>query len=320
MLTPATFRLKKPLRRRGARAAQGVACVLLVSLLGVAAAASADIRVTDDTGQIVVVPAPAQRIISLAPHVTELLFTVGAGSSLVGTVDFSDFPPAARVIARIGGSSGIDLERIVALHPDLIVGWASGNPRPAVERLRALGFPVYLTQPRRPEDITRNLEHLGRLTGAHAAAESAAAGFLMRYRMLAARYASKPAVRVFYQVLDPHLITVNGQHLISEVLRVCGGVNVFADLPLLAPVVSEEAVLKADPEVIVAGGTEDGWRGWLAHWRARTELAAVRHNNLYFISADLLHRPTLRILDGAERLCAALEDARRKRQPTRSTP
>lgn len=294
-------------------ARRAVSAALLGLLVATATRASAEIRVHDDVGHAVALAAPAQRIVSLAPHVTELLFSVGAGRRIVATVDFSDFPPAARAIPRVGGSSGIDLERIVALRPDLIVGWASGNPKSTIERLRRLGFPVYLTQPNRLADIAHNLKQLGRLTGARVAAVSAADRFLARYHALAGRYARRTTVRVFYQVLDPMLVTVNGEHLIDQVLRVCGGKNVFADLPVLAPTVSEEAVWKADPEAIVAGGTEDGWRRWQARWRSRPELTAVRREALYFIPADLLHRHTVRVLDGAEQLCAALEDARRKR-------
>lgn len=275
--------------------------------------ADAAIRTVDDTGHEVTLSAPAQRIISLAPHVTELLFTVGAGTRIVATVEFSDYPPAARAVPRIGGSGGIDMERIVALQPDLIVAWASGNPKRWIERLRGLGFPVYLTQPDKLEDVARNLEQLGRLTGTGTAAAAEIERFNVRHRGLRARYANRPTVRVFYQVLDPLLITVNGEHLISEVLRLCGGENVFAGLPVLAPAIGEEAVLQADPEAIVAGGTEDGWRTWREHWRRRPEVTAVRRDALYFIPADLLHRHTLRVLDGAQRLCAALEDARSKR-------
>jgi iron complex transport system substrate-binding protein len=289
------------------------AVVLIGALCGHAVAGVQGIRVEDDTGRAVVLPMPARRIISLAPHTTELLFAAGAGSRIVATVDYSDYPPAARAIPRIGGSSGLDLERILTLKPDLIVGWASGNPRRTIERLQDLGLPVYLTEPRHLADIARDLEQLGRLAGTSGAARPEAARFTARYRALAARYADRARVRVFYQVLDPLLITVNGEHLISEILNLCGGENIFAALPVLAPVVGEEAVIKADPDAIMAGGTEDGWRGWRARWRERADLTAARRGALYFIPADTLHRHGPRVLDGAEQVCAALDDARRKR-------
>ena len=266
----------------------------------------------DDTGAVVNLATAAQRIVSLAPNLTELLFSAGAGARIVATVEYSDYPAQALGIRRIGGSGGIDVERIVALKPDLIVAWASGNSQRVVARLRHLGLPVYLAQPRRLDDIALNLERLGRLAGTETVAHAESERFIARYRALAARYADQRPVRVFYQVLDPQLITVNGDHLVNQIIRLCGGVNVFATLPVLAPVVSEEAVLKADPEAIIAGGTEADWRVWLAHWRERAAMTAVKRDALYFIPADLIHRDTVRVLDGAERVCAALEDARRR--------
>jgi len=275
--------------------------------------AAAEVRVVDDAGREVVLPAPAQRVVSLAPHLTEQLFHIGAGAQVVGTVDFSDYPPGARAIPRIGGSGGINLERLLAVRPDLVVAWSSGNPKRVIDRLERLHIPVYLDEPRGLADIARSLERLGALTGRRAAGTAAAAEFMERARVLSARYRDRPSVRVFYQVLDPRLITVNGAHLISELLSMCGGVNVFAELPVLAPIVSEEAVLARDPDAIVAGGTEGEWERWERRWRERAELKAVRNGALYFVAADLLHRHSVRVLEGTERLCAALDDARRRR-------
>lgn len=287
-------------------------CIIFGVLVVTVAAFADPVRLTDDAGSEINLAEPARRIVSLAPHTTELLFAAGAGAYVIATVDYSDYPPAARSLPRIGGSSGIDLERIVALKPDLIVGWESGNPRRTLDRLRDLGFPLYLTEPRHLGDIARNLEHLGGLAGTEAIARKEAERFSARYHALVARYANRQRLRVFYQVLDPLLITVNGQHLISEVLHVCGGENIFAALPVIAPVVSEESVLKADPDVIVAGGTEEMWRSWHARWRERTHMKAVKAGALYFVPSDLLHRHTPRVLDGAESVCTALDDARRK--------
>lgn len=279
----------------------------------IAPAGAATVRVQDDSGRVVALSRPAQRIVSLAPHATEMLFAVDAGARVVATVAHSDYPPAARAVPRVGGSAGVDLERILALQPDLVVAWASGSPARAIARLRDLGIPVYLTEPRALDDIAGNLERLGRLAGNEATARARADELRKRMRELTARYAGRSTVRVFYQVLDPQLITINGDHLISDVLRRCGGENVFAGLPALAPVVSEEAVLHADPEAIVAGGIEADWRSWRARWRALPVLTAVRRNALFFISADLLHRHGPRMLDGAARLCRALEHARAAR-------
>ncbi len=273
----------------------------------------AEVRVTDDLGQTVVLAQPARRIVSLAPHVTEMLFAAGAGAHVVGAVQYSDYPEAAQRIPRVGGYTSLDLEAIVALRPDLIVTWKSGNPAPQVEKLRDLGFAVYVTEPRRIEDVPRDVESLGQLAGTVADARKAAGTFRARHESLRRRYSGRPPVDVFYQIWDRPLMTVNDEHLISDVLRLCGGRNVFASLPVLAPKVDVEAVLAADPEAIVASGMGEARPEWLDTWRRWPQLRAVRHNDLFFIPPDLIQRHTPRILDGAERLCAALEQARTRR-------
>ena len=286
---------------------------ILTLLLSAAAYASGEIRIVDDTGVAMMLPAPARRIVSLAPHVTELLFAAGAGDRIVATAEFTDYPPGAQSIPRIGGSAGIDFERIVALKPDVVIGWASGNPVRRIERLRSLGLTVYLTEIRRMEDIANALDRLGRLAGTEPIAGAEAARFRQRYQALKTRYTQRPPVRLFYQVLDPTLMTFNGQHLVSEIMRLCGGDNVFASLPVLASPISEEAVLHANPEAIIAGGTEAMWGEWRPRWERRSQLQAVKRGALYFISADFIHRQSTRVIEGAEQLCAALDDARRKR-------
>lgn len=284
-------------------------CLLSIVVLPVKAAVEA----ADDVGEVVTLAHPARRIVSLAPNVTELLFSAGAGDRVVGAVQYSNYPQAAKSIPRIGNGGELNLERIVALRPDLVVGWASGNSKLAIVRLRDLGFPVYLTQARELQDIARDVVQLGRLAGTESIARRATSAFLRRYEALRSRYTGRPTVRVFYQVLDPELITVNGDHIVSDILRLCGGVNTFASLPVLAPVINEETVLRADPEAIVAGGTRDAWRLWKERWNERTTVTAVKRGAMYLIPADLIHRDTLRVLDGAERVCEALEDARRRR-------
>lgn len=271
----------------------------------------ADISVQDDPGQTVTLAQPARRIVSLAPHVTEMLFAAGAGDYLIGTVAYSDFPEAARRIPRVGGYTNIDLEAVVALRPHLIVAWKSGNPAHQIEKLRALGFAVYVTEPRHIEDVPHNIERLGLLAGTAGAASSAAAAFRARHDALRRRYGARPPVNVFYQIWDRPLMTVNGEHLISDVLRLCGGHNVFASLSVLAPKVDIEAVLAADPEVIVASGMGEARPEWLDDWRRWPRLRAARRGQLVFIHPDLIQRASPRLLDGAEQLCRALDDARR---------
>ena len=276
-------------------------------------AARAEIVVTDVGGTRVKLAAPARRIVSLAPHITELVYAAGAGDRMVGNVEYGDFPPAAAKLPKVGGYSRFDLEAVVALKPDLVLGWESGNLPAAVARLRALGFTVHLSQANRIEDIAGELERIGKLAGTEAAANAAAAAFRARYTRLAARHSQRPEVDVFYQIWKQPLMTVNGKQIISDAIRLCGGRNVFAALPILAPTVTVEAVIAANPEVIVASGMGESRPEWLDDWRRWNTMAAVARDNLYFVPPELIQRHTPRILDGAEQLCAHLETARGKR-------
>ena len=276
--------------------------------------AHADIMVTDVGGVAVRLAAPARRIVSLAPHLTELLYAAGAGSRIVGNVEYGDHPPEARAIRKVGAYSRLDLEIIVALKPDLVLAWESGNPAAAVARLRSMGLTVYVAESHRIEDIPVEIERLGRLAGTEAAATAAATAFRGRLAGLAARYSRQAPVAVFYQIWKQPLMTINDKQMISDVIRLCGGRNVFGRLPTLAPTIDVEAVIAANPEAIVASGMDDARPEWLDDWRRWPTLAAVARNNLYFIPPELIQRHTPRLLDGAERLCAQLEDVRAKRR------
>src|SRR5690606_22887585 len=225
---------------------------LLISLVLALAAAGvgAALTVTDDAGRAVTLPGPAQRIVSLAPHITELLFAAGAGEHIVAVGSYSDHPPAARALPQVGSSSGIDVERLLASRPDLVIAWQSGNGERTIARLRTLGLTVFVSEPRRLEDIPRTLMQFGQLAGTKVVAEPAAQTFLVRQRELAERYSQRPLVAVFYQIWNQPLMTVNGEQMISQLIELCGGRNIFAKLPTLAPQVGLEAVLAADPEAI----------------------------------------------------------------------
>ncbi len=296
--------------RRPLKIARFLALTATVALLP---AAHADLVFKDDTGREIRLKAPAKRIITLAPHATELLYAAGAGDRLVGTVDYSDYPPAAKKIPRVGSYDRFDLEAISALKPDLIIAWETGNPAAQVDKLKALGLTVYVTQPNRMEDVAGQLERYGRLAGSQAAADAAAAQFRQRLERLRQTYAGKPPVRVFYQIWINPLMTVGGPQIITDAIRLCGGENVFGQLSQMAPVVSVEGVLAADPEAIVATGMGDARPDWLNDWNKWPRMTAVKRGNLFHIHPDLMQRHTPRILDGAEKLCAELDVARSRR-------
>ncbi|WP_258181976.1 cobalamin-binding protein [Burkholderia gladioli] len=282
------------------------------------AAATNAITVIDDVGRTVTLPAPARRVISVAPHATELLYAAGGGAAMVGAVSYSDYPEAARALPRVGDNRSLDLERIVALKPDLIVVWRHGNADRQTAQLAALGVPLYFSEPKRLDDVAVSLDKLGRLLGTREQADRAAADYRQRIAALRARYSARPPVTVFLQIWDRPLTTLNGAQIVSDVLRLCGGRNVFAALQPVAPTVSDEAVLAADPEAIVAtaqGATaSDASLPSLDRWRRWPSLAAVARSNLFAVDGDWLTRPTPRLALGAEQVCRDLETARERRR------
>ncbi|WP_244125048.1 cobalamin-binding protein [Burkholderia gladioli] len=296
------------------------ASVASASSPAVASATSATnaITVIDDAGRTVTLSAPARRVISVAPHATELLYAAGGGAAMVGAVSYSDYPEAARALPRVGDNRSLDLERIVALKPDLIVVWRHGNADRQTAQLAALGIPLYFSEPKRLDEVAVSLDKLGRLLGTRAQADRAAADYRQRIAALRARYAARPPVTVFLQIWDRPLTTLNGAQIVSDVLRLCGGRNVFAALQPVAPTVSDEAVLAADPEAIVAtaqGATaSDASLPSLERWRRWPSLAAVARSNLFAVDGDWLTRPTPRLALGAEQVCRDLETARERRR------
>ena len=277
--------------------------------------AAAAVSAVDDAGKRISLPAPARRVVSLAPHATELLFAVGAGNAVVGADEYSDYPEAARQIARIGRAGALDVERILALKPDLVVAWGSGNTGGQVAQLQRFGLPVFISEPRGPETIATSLRRLGALTGHAAVGDREAADFAAGFARLRTTYAHRAPVSVFYQIWNEPLMTVNATHSIGAVISLCGGRNIFADLPTLAPTVNIEAVVHANPDVIIGSGADDTRPQWLDDWRRWPTLAAVRHGNLFDVPPNLVQRPTSRLLEGAQRVCAALEIARGRKLP-----
>ena len=268
------------------------------------------VSVIDDSRREVRLDAPARRIVSLAPNITELLFAAGAGDRIVGTVRFSDYPEAAQHIARVGDTYNLDMEAIMALHPDLIILWRSGMRAALIETVERAGYPVFESEPASLQRIAATIRDFGKLAGTEATAAQAGARFTRRLASLRQRYAGRKPVRVFYQFWQRPIFTVNGKHLISRVIHLCGGSNVFAGLSSLTPQLSTEAVLAANLDVIIASGTGDAPPPWLDDWRRWPELRAVKHGHVYAIPPELLLRHTPRLLDGAEMMCKFIDQAR----------
>jgi iron complex transport system substrate-binding protein len=251
----------------------------------------------------------SERIISVAPNLTELLFAAGAAGQLVAVSAYSDYPEPAKSLPRIGDAFRLDYERIVALAPTVAVVWESGTPPEVARRLQDLGIRVVGIPTRRLDDIAVALETLGELAGTQAVAKAAAGEFRAEIARLRRDYRERPRLRVFVQIDDAPLFTVGGRHLISEIVELCGGTNVFADAAALALSVDLESVLVRAPEVILS--TDDG--DPVAYWARFTGLVAVASGSVYRAPADLLARPSPRIGVGAGEVCAQLDEARRKR-------
>lgn len=297
--------------------AAALAAALFVSFLSLPAR-GAEILLEDDDGAVLRLNESAARVVTLAPHLAELMFEVGAGDALVGTVEWSDHPPAAKAVPRVGNGFHIDVERVVALKPDVVLAWGGGTPRNTIDRLRALDVPVAVLTPRDLDSIPRHLEWLGRLTGNETIAHERARAFTTTLATLRDEFSARDVVSVFYQISGQPIFTVGAGHTISELITICGGRNIFSDLDARAHAVSREAVITRNPEVIVAGryaGSGDE----LDEWRRWENLAATRAGNLFSINAERIARPTSGILDGGRELCETLERARKNlAKPTSS--
>jgi iron complex transport system substrate-binding protein len=297
--------------------------ILLAVLLGSSIAqAQTTVQVTDDAHHTLTVARPAKRVISLAPSVTELVYEAGAGDRLVGTVDYSDYPSEARKVPRIGNNQALDLERIASLGPDLVLVWFHGNAARQVDQLAKLGIPLFYVDPRHILDIPGDLERMGELMGTSTTAKSAADRFRARYASLRARYAERALVRVFYQLAVDPLLTINDQQIISDVIHLCGGSNVFGKELTLVPKLSTESVVAADPDVILTSrwsaygeAPGDAVRApgapGLKMWTQFSGMKAVKTGQLWLVPGDLISRQGPRILDGAQAICTVLDEARK---------
>tara|TARA_B100000470_G_scaffold87259_1_gene67289 strand:- start:97 stop:945 length:849 start_codon:yes stop_codon:yes gene_type:complete len=268
------------------------------------------ISIIDDAGNTITLSGPVHRVISLAPALTEIIYHVGGGNRLVGTVEHSDYPAAARNIQRIGAHDRFDFETILALQPDLILAWASGNPANQLNRLEKLGLLVYRAEPGTLESLASTIQQIGKVVGNAHEGVARSQELLIKANGIKQEFSHRQNLTVFYQVWHDPIITLNGNHIVSQMLRSCGATNLFSDLPDIAPVVSLESVIKRNPEVIVVGGTPEGAPKWLKNWEAWSHITAVARGHLYSVNADLLHRHSPRIILGLRKLCETLDQAR----------
>lgn len=270
------------------------------------------VAVTDDRGIVVRLQRPAQRIVTLTPHLTELVFAAGAGARLAGVARFSNHPAEARSLPVVSDALHTDIERLLVLKPDLVLAWRSGTPRETVARIERAGLPVFVSDAARLEEVGRSIEALAMLAGTSDAGAAARTVFARGLGELRARRPAGPLVRVFYEIWPAPLMTVNERHVISEIIDLCGGINVFGSLRPLTPEVSREALLAARPEVALGGSSAETAAAYAARWAGLPPpLSAMP---AYYIAPDLIQRPTPRLLDGARLVCAHLDAVRAARR------
>ncbi|UTF60103.1 cobalamin-binding protein [Gilvimarinus sp. DA14] len=286
--------------------------LLITAMFAVFSVHAKVIEVVDARGKTLRLQQPAERIVALAPHIVENVYSAGAGPKLVAAVSYSDYPAEAQALPQVGSYKAVNYEAILALKPDLVLGWASGNGPEVARQLERLGLTVYVDELRTMDDIAAEVRTIGQLAGTSSVAEPKVSQWQQRLEQLKQAYHGAEAVTVFYQVWNDPLQTLNGEHLVSDVIRLCGGENIFADAISLAPKINIESVLARDPDTIIASGMGEQRPEWLEEWKQYTALSAVKNQHLYFVPPDIIQRHTLRILDGADTMCRQLDKVRAK--------
>ena len=288
----------------GQNIAQAVVLVTLIFAVTCASDASAEIRVIDDLGEEVVLLKPARRVISLAPHITELIYSLGAEKQIVGTVKYSDYPPEASTLPRIGDAFSLNIESVLALKPDLIIAWHTGGNNRPIERLRSLGLPVYTNEAKSLAGIGEAIIDIAALLGKNER------GFALQQEFVTAlensRVVKKSSPVIFFQISDQELYTVSSEHLIGQAINHCGGKNLFSDISPNVSQVNQEMILANQPDVIVVTQRPGSESAWVKTWRGFTGT----QYQVNTIDPDLISRPSLRMLDGIKAICEIVNGAR----------
>lgn len=270
------------------------------------------ITVTDDFNRTVTLPKPAERILSLAPHITENLFSAAAGDKIIGVAAHSDYPPAARHIASVGSSyARINLEAVIKMAPDLVVAWQTGGNRDTLKKIADLGFPVYYSEPRDFHSIVENIQELALLAGRGKHIAPLVAQLRAELAGLSVSFSRQSQQTVFYQIWGEPLMTLGGTHIISRVLELCGARNAFAHLSLIAPRISVESVVQANPDIIITSQV-DGQRTDISRWKKWSSLSAVQHDGFVFVDASAMHRHTARMIMSIRNLCEQIDRVRKR--------
>ncbi len=281
-----------------------------LTLLFFSSLVAGEIRLKDYTGEELLLDKPATRVVALSPHIVENVFAAGAGDFLVGVVEHSDFPEQALSLPKVGGFAGLNREVLLALKPDLVIAWKSGNGAEMINQVKELGIPVFIDEPTAMADIAASMRAIGKLTDREQAANHAARKFLTKLAQLEMAHTDLSQISVLYQIWHSPIQTVNKDHLISKIISLCGGYNAFGDAIPVAPVINRETVIARNPDIIIASGIGEERPEWLDFWKQWPSLNAVKNNDLYHIPPDYLQRHTPRVLQGAEMMCEHIDRLR----------
>ena len=312
-------RLKRLKQQKGV----GVVAIALVlaalsvpSTVDAAPDANTRMTVTDDFGRHVTVSYPPQRIVSLAPGANAMLSAAGAGRQLVATIAYSGQPAAEERLPKIGTPDAIDVERLIALRPDVVVVWPDGNNPAQIATIERLGIPVYRQEAVTLDGIGDSLRRLGRLTGTGGVADREASALQAKLASLRREYSDlRPEPTVLLEVWNRPLYTVGGQELMSDALGVCGARNAFADLPQRAPAIGVEAVFARNPDIIIAAAPPGKGASWLAQWRRFPSLKAVRGGRLMAFEDQRLSGLGPGVVDATAAMCGEIAALMRQAGP-----
>jgi len=259
---------------------------------------------TDQAGRVVEVPEQIIRVVSLAPSITEVVYSLGRQKLLVGATQYSDDPPEAKLLPRVGSYVRLDVEKILALKPDLCLAIRDGNPRHSVERILSFGIPVYVVDPKNLDEIIEMIAGLADLLGAGAQSELITSNMRNRIKDVKKRLAGvSERPRVFFQIDAAPIISAGRGTFIHELITTAGGVNMAAEKAVDSyPKFSWEDILGFGPEVAIVASMAGGFsvEALKAGWNRWPQLPAVKHNRVYVIEAGLVDRPTPRLIDGLE--------------------
>jgi len=250
------------------------------------------------------------RIVALAPHIVENLYTIGAGEQIVGTVEYADFPESANKIPRLGGHQGIQIEKLLALKPDLVLAWKTGSKADDLALIERMGVKVLYGEANEVDKVPQELLRLGKLTGREDVAKHAATEFQQKLDAIKAKQQGKASVAVFYQLWPEPMMTVSKNTWINQLIEICHGSNVFANSRTDYPLISIENVIVAKPEVIILPEEKSKNKQPVIDWQKWPEVPAVNYNQFIQVNADLLHRFTTRMLDGLDNMCDKIDQSR----------